>query len=537
MRAKRMLWIYGAFLLLFSIMVGRLYLLASNQNYAQNAENQTVTTLELPPPRGQIYDMHRNPLTGVTKQWYALALPGDDSYVNLFQYVPYQSQTDLYQRANTAAVPFLIPVQQDLSTQGIFSVSALRREMPLPIAVHILGYLDQEGHGISGVEQAFDDLLFQSQSDTIHCATTARGSLMEDTKPILKTAPSSTQGVQLTLDRAIQRIAEGVAISEMEQGSILILDTKTAEIRAAVSMPMFDPLNIKKSIQAEDTSLINRNFSAFNVGSVFKPFLAAVALEKYWNPQTNYECKGWIDIDGQVYRCVNGIPHGKINLTQALAQSCNCYFVEMGSWLGGKEILKMAKEVGFGKAIYFDAGLKSASGTLPTEQELESSGELANFSFGQGKFTATPVQVAAMINVFANQGKYIQPTLVQGIVQEGTGTLEPSLYFEQEKQLFSEKTATILQKMLQGVVNNGLGSKALPTFGGAAGKTGTAQTGRFNKEKKELTDVWFAGFWPAKEPKYTIVVLLDSTLEQSGKAAKIFAEICNSLEYLHTEVA
>ena len=532
MKEKRLLWVYGAFLLLFLGIVARLYLLASNQNYAENARNQTITTLELPSKRGQIYDVNKNPLTGIIQQWYALALPGDDSYVKLFRYVPYQSQTELYQRASTAATPFLIPVQQDLTQKGIFSVAEKKREFPLPIAVHILGYVNQEGHGVSGVEQAFDDILYQPQGDVVRCATTARGSLMEDTSPLLQTAPTSQQGVQLTIDTAVQRIAEGVATDKMQQGAILILDTATSEIRAAVSMPTFDPLNIQKSIEAEDTSLINRNFSAFNVGSVFKPLLAAQALEQGWNPEDVYECKGWIDVDGQIYRCVDGVAHGTINMSQAIAQSCNCYFVQLGQWLGANQALSIAQQAGFGKPLYFDAALKSASGTLPTMEQLESSGELANFSFGQGKFTATPVQVAAMMNVFANEGMYRQPTLIKGLINEGTGTLEPSLYFEQEKQIISKESCKLVKSMLQGVVNEGLGQKASPTFGGAAGKTGTAQTGRFNEDEKELTDVWFAGFWPAKTPRYTIVVLLDSTLQGSAKAAKIFAELCNALEYL-----
>ncbi len=529
---KRIVGIYGVFLLLILVVVGRLYLLASNLDYAENARSQTITTLELPLKRGTIYDINRIPLTDFNAQWYALALPGDDSYVDLFRYVPYESQTELYQRASTAAAPFLIPVERDLSEKGVFSVKSHERLMPLPIAVHILGYLDQQGHGVSGVEQAFDDILFQNQTDTVHCTTTARGSLMNETQPILQTSPDAPKGVQLTLDKKVQRVAEGVAYGQIEKGAILVLDTKTAEIRGAVSCPMYDPNNIQKSIQAEDTSLINRNFSAFNIGSVFKPLIAAAALEKGWSPNTLYECKGWVDVDGQVYRCAMGKAHGQIDMAQAQAQSCNCYFVELGKWLGAENALKIAQQAGFGQGVYFSAALKSAAGTLPTLEDLQSSGELANFSFGQGKLTGTPIQVAAMINIFANKGIYKQPTLVKGQIDEGTGVLQPSLYFEQEKRVVSEKTAQTIKEMLCGVVNNGLGSKALPTFGGAGGKTGTAQTGRFNKDKEELTDVWFAGFWPSKQPRYTIVVLLDETLQQSTKAAELFSQVCNGLEYL-----
>ena len=91
--------------------------------------------------------------------------------------------------------------------------------------------------------------------------------------------------------------------------------------------------------------------------------------------------------------------------------------------------------------------------------------------------------------------------------------------------------------MLWGVVGHGLGRPALPSFGGAGGKTGTAQTGRFSPEGEEYTDVWFAGFWPAEEPRYTVVVLLDSTLQPSGAAASLFSQVCTGLGYLEEPAA
>lgn len=532
MKAARLISVYAVFLAMFGVVLGRLYLLAGNQDYADTALNQTVTTLQLPRQRGDILDVQGRSFTGLSDQWYALALPGDDSYVTLFQYVSYEDQSRLYAQASQSAGPFLMPVDRDLTGEGVFSVCEPVREMQLPIAVHILGYLDQEGHGVTGVEAAFDDLLYQPDQDTLQCSTTARGSLMEDSQPLFSGAPDSTQAVQLTLDRSIQRMVEGVAQDGMEQGCILVLDTATAEIRAAVSMPIYDPDNLQKSIDADDTSLINRCFSAFSVGSVFKPLLAAVALEEGIDPSESYECKGWIQVDDQVFRCAQGTAHGQVDMAEALAQSCNCYFVQLGQRLGGEKILQAAQNAGFGQPVYFAASLKAAAGVLPSAEQLQSSGELANFSFGQGKFTATPVQVAALFNLFAGDGTYRQPTLVRGVVDQTTGQLEPSVYTGQPMQLFSQDTVEQLRRMLWGVVGHGLGQQALPSFGGAGGKTGTAQTGRFSPDGEEYTDVWFAGFWPAENSRYTVVVLLDSTLQPSGAAASLFAKVCTGLGYL-----
>ena len=537
MKGARLISVYAAFLAMFGVVMGRLYLLAGNQDYASTARAQTVTTLELPRQRGDILDVEGRSFTGLSDQWYALALPGDDSYVTLFRYVSYEDQSLLYDQAGQSAGPFLMPVDRDLTGEGVFSVCEPVREMELPIAVHILGYLDQEGHGVTGVEAAFDDLLYQPAGDILRCSTTARGSLMEDSQPLFSEAPAASQAVQLTLDRSIQRMVEGVARDGMEKGCILVLDTATAEIRAAVSMPAYDPDNLQKSIDANDTSLINRCFSAFSVGSVFKPLLAAVALEEGIDPDESYECKGWIQVDDQIFRCAQGTAHGQVDMAEALAQSCNCYFVRLGQQLGGEKILQVARSAGFGQPVYFAASLKTAAGVLPEAQQLQSSGELANFSFGQGHFTATPVQVAALLNLFAGDGVYRQPTLVRGIVDQNTGLLEPSVYTGQPVQVFEEETVEQLRRMLWGVVGHGLGRPALPSFGGAGGKTGTAQTGRFSPEGEEYTDVWFAGFWPAEEPRYTVVVLLDSTLQPSGAAASLFSQLCTGLGYLEEPAA
>ena len=86
-----------------------------------------------------------------------------------------------------------------------------------------------------------------------------------------------------------------------------------------------------------------------------------------------------------------------------------------------------------------------------------------------------------------------------------------------------------LQRMLRGVVEEGIAGKAKPAQGGAAGKTGTAQTGRADGEGNELLDSWFAGYYPAEKPRYTIVILKDSTHEAGETLAPVFARLCDAL--------
>lgn len=531
MTPKRLIAVYASMLLLFAVVLGRLYLVAGNKEYAGTAQAQTITTLPLQAGRGGIYDTNGIPLTGYEQRYYALSVPGESSYTRLFEHVSYAGQSLLYQRRNAAA-PFLIEVDGDLTNEGIYTYSAPRRYLPNPIAPHLLGYLDGEGSGVAGLELAFEDVLAGARSSSyVQCITTAQGRLLAGQSPRYTPADGSAKGIRLTLDERIQRICEGAAQRQMARGCILVLECGSAKVRASVSMPEFDPADLQKSIEADDTSFLNRPLCQFNVGSVFKPVLAAAALEKEMGWFCT-ECKGYLQLNDHVYRCAKGIAHGRLGLQDALEESCNCYFIELGLQMGGGPIAKTAGIFGFGQPLYLARGLKSAAGSLPGAEALRDLGQLASVSFGQGELLATPVQVAALYNAIAQDGVYTTPSFVEGIVEEGTGRLLEDYYQPQSRRAVSANTAKTLRKMLVGVVEEGIGQEARPTQGGAGGKTGTAQTGQLDAAGNELMNYWFAGFYPAENPRYTIVVLQDGVAEPQVSSAAIFAQVANALAYL-----
>lgn len=531
MTQKRLVGVFGAFLLAFGVVLGRLFLLAQNTSYAQTARAQVITTLQLEPQRGNFYDRKGRCLTSYGERYFALSIPGESSYADLFQYVPYASQSLLYEKRN-ALSPFLIEVEQDLNGRGIYTYTVPKRYFPLPIAEHLIGYLDGEGHGVAGLEAAFDELLSQNRTSSyVQCATTAQGALLEGGEPELVTTNRSSQGVMLTLDEGIQRACEGVAQQTIQKGCILVLDTATAKVFASVSLPEFDPNAIQKSIEAQDTSLLNRPLCQFNVGSVFKPVLAAAALEKGWD-WYSYECEGYIDVNGHIYRCALSRTHGLVNLKSALEKSCNCFFIDLGLHMGGNTVASISEKFGFGEPTYLAGGLKSAAGNLPDGDTLQDLGQLSSISFGQGELMATPLQVAAAMNVIAGDGCYRTPGFLEGIVDEASKVVEQNLYAPEVRQVIGQDTADALRKMLQGVVEEGLGREAAPSYGTAGGKTGTAQTGVNNEEGVELMNYWFAGFYPAEAPRYTIVVLQDGTPEPQVSSAAVFAGVCDALYWL-----
>ena len=183
----------------------------------------------------------------------------------------------------------------------------------------------------------------------------------------------------------------------------------------------------------------------------------------------------------------------------------------------------MAKAIGFGRETQLAPGIVSQEGTLPTESDLNNLHELANFSFGQGKLTATPIQVASMVSAVANGGMAVTPKLVLGSTQDGK-TIE-----EKEQpapvRIFSEQTASILRQDMIGVVEEGSATMAKPQQGGAGGKTASAQTGMYDENGEEIVHAWFAGFFPAQNPKYAAVILIEGGEYGGMVASPLFKEI------------
>lgn len=531
MSLRRLAGLCSALVFCLGIVLCRVYWVGTDTAYAASAGAQTLSTTALPRQRGNFTDRTGRLLTGYTRRWYALCIPGDASYATLFPYVPYAEQAALYEKRN-ALSPFLVEVERDLTPQGVYTYAGAERYLPLPIAPHLIGYLDGEGCGVTGLERAYEDLLAASGGDRmVACATTAQGSLVAGAEPAVVAREDGTgQGVALTLDAAIQRACEAIALQTMTRGCIVVMETATGEVLASVSMPNYDPNDVAKSIAANDTSLINRTFSAFSAGSVFKVVLAAAAYEKGLDWFT-YDCEGSIEVADQTYRCAKSRAHGEVNLRGALEQSCNCYFVALGQLLGAETVLRAAEVFGFGTACAVAPGLKSSAGTLPTAESLQSPGQLAVFSFGQGALTATPLQITAMMNAVAGGGVYRTPRLVLGVTGPD-GTVTEPYQTAESYTACPAGTARVLRSMLQSVVTDGIGADAATDEGQAAGKTGTAQTGQFNEDGDELLNYWFSGFWPADAPRYTITVLQDGVLEPETGSAAIFAQVAQALHAL-----
>ena len=529
MSGRRVLALYAALLFGFAGVLCRLFYLASRTDYAARAAAQSTVTLELPTRRGGFYDCRGLPLTGLEKRWLALCFPGQENYTRLYACTDTAGQELLY-RSRSRAAPFLVEVDRDMTALGIPCYAASRRYAAAPLCPQLLGYLDGEGHGAAGLEKALDALLTGSGArDTLLCPVTAQGALRTGEQVQHLQADSGAVGVRLTISRSVQRAAEAVAAQTMTTGCILVLDVRTAALRACVSVPGFDPADPAASLEAPDSPFLNRALQAYAVGSVFKPVLAAAALEA-GETGLVYTCPGWCEVDGQVFRCAGGIPHGEVDLAAALEKSCNGYFIRLGQVLGAERVRALAERVGFGQAAELTDRFRTAAGILPTAEALTSSGAYANFCFGQGELLATPVQVAGMLNALVT-GTWRMPLFLRNTLDEATGEPLETLAHRKAEPVVSEQTAQTLRGLLAGVVANGTGREAALPETTAAGKTGTAQTGQF-RACEELKNSWFAGVFPAEQPRYTIVVLQDAQTEPAHSSAAVFAALAEMLENL-----
>ena len=530
MSGKRVLAVYAALLLGFMVVLCRLYLLAQHPAYAARAAAQSTVTLQLPARRGSFYDAQGQLLTGLEERWQVVCFPGQGNYDRLYACTDAAGQALLY-RSRSRAAPFLLEVNCDPARLGLTGYPTARRYAAVPLCQHLLGYLDGTGHGAAGLEKALDAVLSGTgEHSSLVCAVTAQGTLRTGETPKLLQADSGALGVQLTISRPVQRAVEAVASTTMQSGCILVLDTATAAVRASVSVPGYDPEHLADSLQAANSPFLNRALQSYAVGSVFKPVLAAAALEAGLQPV--FECTGAVVVDGQIFRCAGGVPHGQVDLAAALEKSCNGYFICLGQQLGAEKLLDAAQAFGFGQSLPLAEGLAAEAGQLPAPQELVQSGQLANFSFGQGSLLASPVQIAAMMNAIASGGMYRTPFFLECTVDETDGTPLETLAHPQSRRVMSAENAALLREMLCQVVEEGTAQDAAELEGGAGGKTGTAQTGQFDADGTERKNLWFAGFYPAEKPRWTVIVLQDGQTETAYSSAAIFARLCAMLRIL-----
>lgn len=505
------------------------YSLSNGEVLAETAQRQSIYTLTVSQTRGKIYDCRLLPFTGETNRWVAAVAPGVQTAADLSRALGREEVSSLLSLLQ-AGKPFSLALPNNVSGSGILTFQVPDRYAGEQLAVHTIGYLDGSGHGASGLELAFDDFLSEQggeisvtyQVDALNHVLAGESAEVSDTSSL------GNGGLVLTLDKRIQRIAEEAASSTLESGAVVVAEIPSCKIRAMVSLPDFDRDSLSDSLDDPASPLLNRCLSAFSVGSVFKLVSAAAALESGISPEYAYTCSGSTVVTGRTFRCYASEAHGEENMQKAIANSCNTYFINLMQQVNPSQFLTMARRFGFGESITLAPGLETDSGVLPEESSLQIPQALANFSFGQGDLTATPLQITAMVNAIASGGEYTPPRLIEGTIDSSyEWTSRES--GEEPVRILSPYTAALLQNFMLASIQEGTSEKYAPAYGGAGAKTATAQTGRFDENGQEEVHSWFAGFYPYDSPQYVIVVFSEEGTGGGPTCGPVFQTIANAL--------
>lgn len=397
---------------------------------------------------------------------------------------------------------------------------------------HVLGFVGTDQQGLSGLEAYYEDELSGTPGRVI-TATNAAGDEMPFAYEMYYDAEDGNSLV-LTIDEVIQHYLEKNLEMALYDNNVqnkvagIVMDVNTGGILAMATKPDFDPNEPFTIVDPEDqaavdaltgeersakrTEVLNEQWrnkaisDAYDPGSTFKILTTAMALEeKTVSLDSRYYCPGYKTVGKWNISCWKAGGHGSQSLLEAICNSCNPAFIEIGQSLGIETFSQ-----------YFEAfGLRQKTGIdLPGEAQgiyfnnMDAT-DLAVASFGQN-FSITPLQLITAVSAVANGGTLLEPYIVKEVI-DSDGNIIESHDRTEVRQVISKETSAQVSDMLEQVVSVGTGKNAYVMGYRVAGKTGTSE-----KKAKELaTGVTglrissFVAFAPADDPQIAVLVMLD----------------------------
>lgn len=377
------------------------------------------------------------------------------------------------------------------------------------LAAPLLGFTDVFDDGAGGLEKILNKEL---SGDTLRVLQEKdRKGRVLDGGIDAERAGNAGHSVRLTLDASIQYAAERaldevMAVSQPEAAMAVVMDVHTGAILAMASRPGGNP-NDGESRARQENFKNRPAMDQVEPGSVFKPFVAAAAMEEgLVRPETMMDCEmgNWAIGSKAIH---DDHEKGVISITEVIKYSSNIGAAKLGFMLGADKTLQYLRDFGFGRSTGLGLPgevvgvMRSAATIKPIE--------LATTSFGQG-VTASAVQLVAGVAVLANGGMRMAPRLVDAVLDRH-GEVEMVREPREDRRVVSEKTAQSISRMMETVTEEGgTGTRARVAGYRVAGKTGTAQkveNGVYSPTKRISS---FIGFLPADRPEVAIAVMVDS---------------------------
>ena len=554
----------GALLL---TLCGRLFYIQilCGDELAEAAASQYATELIGIDDRGQIFDRDLRPLTGERYRCYYIikkALTDDADLMRLLEEIDAEritaasSRYEVFQSERFDAEVHK-RLQQEYNAYGFRKRARYQSDQT---ACHLIGYLNEdEQRGVAGLELLCENRL-RSKGGRLILQSDAAGNLLRGIAPrklrdsdaaFAKNAGEAAGGIRTTLDIHVQQKCENLlaglcgadgSAAGADAAACIVSCADTGEILAAASYPVFDPERIADYLAddcADDGCLLNRvTQGVYPPGSVFKLAVAAAALENgICDASQCFTCCKTAEVEGITLSCSTAGEkgHGSLDMKEAMAVSCNCYFAQLGDLVGYERILDTARKLGFGEAVLTEFP-GEAAGNVP---DVRSCGEwdTANLSIGQGDLLVTPLQVHRMTSLIAGGEEGGSLRL---LYEDSSGRKEQEGLFDTAaaaaapprqpgRAAISEKTAETLRQLMAEVMKTGTGSRIawdIPVWG----KSGTAEASRSGRAVKQC---WFTGFCETDGEKvYVITVLAENGTSGSAAALPVFRELTETLTEL-----
>jgi cell division protein FtsI (penicillin-binding protein 3) len=515
----RAVYLTFAVLMLLSIYAGRVFdlMVLKGGDLAAMGQNQRSRTLPLPADRGPIYDSEGAPLAitvesrNVTADQNLISDPAEAAarlspMLGIDQATLQKKLTgdDIFVYVAKGLTPEQWRQIKALKIRGIFSEKTTERTYPAgTLAANILGYVNAEGVGSGGLEMSLDARL-KGVDGSRTFEQGAAGQAIPSAEDLLR-APVPGQGVQLTINRDIQYVAQRAIATRVreanaESGTVVVLEAKTGRVLAMATAPTFDPNNYRT---ANPDDMGNRPVSEiYEPGSTGKVLtMSAVLEEGKARPRSKMTVPPTLTRGGHTTN--DHTPHGTLQLTMngVLAESSNIGTILFADRIGGEKLYEYQRKFGMGQPT----GLNfpgEEMGLLPKPENWWPTTFQA-LAYGQS-YSLTSLQVAGVYQTIANNGVRLVPRLIDGYVNTD-GSFEPAAT-EPGVPVVSKKTAKTMARMLENVVTEGTGKiAAIPGYR-VAGKTGTAE--RAVNGGYSGYSASFIGFAPADDPEIVVQVVL-----------------------------
>lgn len=419
-----------------------------------------------------------------------------------------------------------------------------------------LGYESGDTLGATGLERAWESYL-RGQRGWEKRVVDAYGKYRTgpDADRLLdeprRQSPIPGKDLRLTVDVDLMSSIDR-AMRGHPSGAAVVVDVRTGRLLAAYSKPDFDPNDLSGGVgraRVRETferlardplrPMLDKTMSgAFQPGSTFKPFTALAALEdKLVDPEKTERCDGYIQLGkrmSDIKHCTH--VHGRVNMHNAIAVSCNIYFFKTGQAVGLDRIARVAEDFGLGSKTGLGMN-PEAHGRVPTRgwYALRYRGQFRpgftlNAAIGQGDNTVTPLQLGLAYAALANGGTVYMPQIVRAIETSDGAVVQDFPPRVRHKVGVRPENLSRVTDALYAVVNDPRGT-AYPVRDAAldvAGKTGTAQTGLHG----DTDHAWFAAFSPAKAPEIAVVVLIEHGGSGPTQAAPVAMQIVRDYQRL-----